>query len=612
MLSQATRKPGLDPEKIKSLGEEAGQAFRKTVELNSKSPEAWLALFKHHTGRKEKEQAQEVLLEIQLELSSDQVQPVLAKCYEMMGRWFDAETMFQTIYNANPGNLRLVQQLAIFYLGPGYQQPDRLAKATPLINRLMRAGAEGELSAGDRKLLWARRKAAEMLASTKQYQQLLLAERLLASNSQEGLLPTEDRLRMAQILSPRPEPVSRLKAVHLLEEVKQDQRLNLSSELVLGKLYFAVGEWGKCEKQMREVISRFPDSVPARDSYIRMLLERGAKRDITQAGKTFKKLQELAPNNPRTLDLLVRISNKTGKQKQAQAVLTRMIPKIEDPKNIDEKLIPLLRLVASMLVELEDLEEAEKIYRLLATNEPSSIFQLAKFLGIHRDVDACFELLQEIYSVEKIPAMVQLAIGVLRVQRDEVGDKYDKLVQEWLDRTLLENPDSIGLAILQSDFYDVQKKYSKSAALYQQLLTRSDLIGSSRAVVLNNLSYLLAIKDSSEEGEADPLELVQEAVQILGPTADILDTRAVVFIARKQYQLAIQDLELSVTDNPSAAKYFHKAIAHLLAGENKNAIEAWEKGEQKGLAPEELNQLEHTRYEEMKSRIEALRSRSAA
>ena len=39
----------------------------------------------------------------------------------MGGRvWFDAETMYLTLYNANPDNLQLAQQLAMFYMSPGY------------------------------------------------------------------------------------------------------------------------------------------------------------------------------------------------------------------------------------------------------------------------------------------------------------------------------------------------------------------------------------------------------------------------------------------------------------------------------------------------------------
>jgi tetratricopeptide (TPR) repeat protein len=126
-------------------------------------------------------------------------------------------------------------------------------------------------------------------------------------------------------------------------------------------------------------------------------------------------------------------------------------------------------------------------------------------------------------------------------------------------------------------------------------------------VVLNNLAFLLALAGPSAASDVDPLKRVQEAAQIMGPNSDILDTRAVVLIARKQYKQAIHDLELAVTDNPTDAKYFHKAQAHLLAGENAAAVQAWEKAEELGLTRDSLNRMEHDRYEEVKAKINQIR-----
>jgi len=121
--------------------------------------------------------------------------------------------------------------------------------------------------------------------------------------------------------------------------------------------------------------------------------------------------------------------------------------------------------------------------------------------------------------------------------------------------------------------------------------------------VLNNLAFLVALTGKSAATEVDALKLVQEAAQILGPNSDILDTRAVVLMARGEYKPAIQALELSVMDSPTPAKYFHKAVAHLRAGENRAALEAWRKGEGMGLSRESLNRLEYNLYDQIKGEI---------
>jgi tetratricopeptide (TPR) repeat protein len=534
----------------------------------------------------------------------------LARSYEVLHRWFDAETMYREIYEANPEDLGRVQQLAAFYTGPIYQRPDRGAKAAPLINKILKAGAEKKLPPNDGNLLWARRMAARILATTNDYQSMRNAEKLLASNSQDGNLLIEDKLAMAEILAPRPEPLSRLKAIGLLEEVAKVQPLNEHAEIQLGDLYYAVGSnWSKYSAQMQKAIGRFPNSVEARTAFVRKLLNRGDKGSLDEAARQVSKMREIAPNAPATFELTVRLASKLGKQQQVRNELVSRIPKIQDIKELDEAQARGIAGFGSLLVELGDLDSAEKLYTDLAARVPSMNFELAKFLGERRDPQKCFDKLQEIYKPENVNEVLAVALAVVRAKRDKVGEKYDEQIQRWLDAGLRENPDSITLLVTQADLYDLQKKYDAAAETYTKLLSRPDLKDIRRAIVLNNLAFLLALSDSKAGGN-DPLKLVNEAADIMGPNSDILDTRAIVLTSQKNYRGAIADLELAVTDNPTASKYYHKARAHFLAGENKAAVEAWEKGESLGLTRDSLNRMELEQFDELKTKIDQLRKTS--
>jgi cellulose synthase operon protein C len=428
---------------------------------------------------------------------------------------------------------------------------------------------------------------------------------------QNGALPIDDQLKLAQILASRPEPISRLKAINILEKIAGTQKLNQENDLVLGKLYFAVGDWAKCQKQMHQAIGRYPASADVRAAYLGMLLDHGDKRSFDEASQQLVKLKELAPGDGRTLQLTVRTAGKLGKQQDARNELLRMLPVVKDPKDVTDKQVPLLTFVASLLVELNDLENAEKIYRILAARDPSKNLDLAGFLGVHRDVGQAFELLGKSYSSDKADDVARAGITISRARRDEIGDKYDAQIQGWLDRALLENPDSMPLLMLQAELCDVQKRYDDGAAVYRKLLKRQDLVGVSRAIVLNNLAYLVTLAGTSSQADADPMKLIEEASQILGPTTDILDTRSAVNIANKQYQKAIRDSEYAVTDSPSPSKYFHLAAAHLYAGENKAAIEAWDKAAELGDIKKDLNRLEYDRFEDVKTKIDQLKSQNS-
>lgn len=612
MLARCSEAANLSEAKKDALMVEAGKAFQQSVELGPDSPDAWLAVNTFYALRKDPESAQASLKQAQLELSDDLLVAVLARSYEVLGRWFDAESMYVSAYHASPDNYRLAQQLATFYLGPGYPLTDKVAKATPLVNQLLRAGAEGKLPANDASLTWARRTAAQILADSKQYQELLKAESLLTSNLQNGALPIDDQLKLAQILASRPEPISRKKAINILEKIANTQKLSQDNDLALGKLYFAVGDWANCQKQMRKIVVRYPSSADVRAEYIGMLLDHGDKRGFEEATQQLTKLKDLAPGDGRTLTLTVRVAGKTGKQQEARAELLRMLPVVKDPKDVTDKQVPLFAFVASLLVELNDLDNAEKIYKILAARDPDkNNLDLAGFLGRNRDVGQAFELLNKSYTSDKAPDVTRTAIAVVRAKRDEIGDKYDAQVQGWLDRALLENPDSVPLLMMQAEFYDAQKRYEDAAAIYRKLLKRQDLVGVSRAIVLNNLAYLVTLAGSNAQADTDPLKLIEEASQILGPTTDILDTRSAINIASKNYQKAIRDSEYAVTDSPSPSKYFHLAAAHLYAGENKAALEAWDKATELGDIKKDLNRLEYDRFDDVKSKIDQLKSQNS-
>jgi tetratricopeptide (TPR) repeat protein len=611
LLARCSDTSSLSDSKKDAFLVESGKAFQRAVELDPDSAEAWMSLVTWQALRKDMDKAQLALKHAQLALGDDLLIGVMAKSDEMLGRWFDAESLYSTAYHLNPDNLRIAQQLATYYLGPGYPLPDKAAKATPLVNQILHAGADGKLPPDDPSLMWARRTAAQMLADTKEYQQLLKAENLLTSNLQKGALTADDQLKLAQILASRPEPLSRLKAISLLEKLAVNKRLSADDELTLGKLYFAVGDWTQCRRQMVQAVSRYPTSADIRTAYLGMLLNRGDKRSYEEASSQLAKLKETAPGDPRTLQLNVRLAGKTGKQQEARAELLRMLPTIKDPKDLTDKQIPLLSFVAGLLIELNDLDNAEKILKLIATHDLDKSSELAGFLGQYRDVGQSFDLLGKSYAPDKADNTVRTAIAILRARRDEVGDKYDSRVQAWLDRALLENPDSMPLLMLQAEFNDVQKHYDDSATVYRKLLKRQDLTGITRAIVLNNLAYLVVLSDAGAQADTDPKKLIDEASEILGPTTDVLDTRSVIYIAQKDYQKAIRDSELAITDAPSPSKYFHLAVAHLYAGENKAAIEAWDKAIELGDIKKDLNRLEHDRFEEIKSKIEQLKGQGS-
>ncbi|MEM8865391.1 MAG: tetratricopeptide repeat protein [Planctomycetota bacterium] len=605
-LLRAAASPKLNDERKAEVRSQAEEALAKAVELSPENREAWLARIGLLVDVKRPLEAEKTLREAQLALPEDQQGLLVARSYEWLGRWFDAETAYKQLYERDTDNLAITQALAAFYLGPRYPLPNKEAKATPLLNKLMKAGVQDEELENSTTVLWARRTAAGLLAQDKDYQKLLDAERLLASNVVDGRLSAGDRLLMARILASRPEPQSRVKAIRLLEALQRNQILSVADALRLGQLYYATGDWDACRGQMIETIARNPAVPSIRETYIKMLLEKGGAGNVSDAARQLKKLQELAPQAPSTLQLVVRVAGKLGKQKQALAAISKLLPR--DPKSAKpEALISLARL----FTDLGDLKRAEALYRAAANRQPTANLFLADFLGTHRDVGQAFELLDSLGDEVSQQLRIRTGLVIVRSRRDEVGDAYDGRVNTWLEKALREDPESIPLQLQLAELRDMQQEYSEAADIYRDLLKQPELEGSARAVVLNNLGYLLALSADDAKSAEEAMGYVSEAIDILGPQADILDTRAVVYTALGQYQAAIADLELSVTDNPSASKYFHMARAQMLADNMSRAVKAWEQAVALGLSRESVAVVEREQFDELEQKISGL-SQSAA
>ncbi len=608
-LTQASGLEADKSERKKTLIDEAGVAFAKAVEIDPTSSENWLALVGYYAATGEGVKADDTIRSAQLALPEDQNLLMFARCYEMVGRTIDAESLYRLALEGaeEAERARVSRMIAQFYLGPTYKRPDAVEKATPLVNSILKDAAEGTISVDDASAQWARSTAAKLLARSGGYQDLRNAERLIASNSDNGVLSLEDRALMAEILAPRPEPVSRMKAAKLLEEIGSNQQLSREAEMALARLYFALGEWRKCREQMLDIIGRYPNDPNVKLTYIEMLLQRGGPSEIDLAVRQVQRLQEIAPNDVATREMLARVAFEKGKKKEAAQAVIGMLPR--DSSKIDAKQIPLLKRVAGRLIEFDDLTRAQKLFELAAklggVNEQMA---LAQFIGERVDVEQGLDAMEKLRDDLTAEQLVQGGLAVLRVaevKNEEVSPEAIAQVKGWLERGLREDPELIALKLQQAELYDVQHEYEKATEAYRALLDRKDLTGVGRAVVLNNLAYLLALSSDDDSAISEASRLVTEAVEILGPGTEILDTRAVISIAGKRYDDAIEDLKLAVIDNPTASKYFHLATAYTLSGQDGLAKQAWEEAVDRGLSRDNVSRLEKDQYDQTKQKVEA-------
>src|SRR6185295_4492181 len=115
------------------------------------------------------------------------------------------------------------------------------------------------------------------------------------------------------------------------------------------------------------------------------------------------------------------------------------------------------------------------------------------------------------------------------------SEHYER-VEQWINKALLEEPGFRPLELRYAEFKEMQGQYDEVERVYRKLIDAPDTDAMLRGVALNNLGYILAMQEPPKEGG---LPLIEQAIQILGPVRDVLDTRAMVYMAQGDVKKAL-------------------------------------------------------------------------
>jgi len=564
--------------------EKAEQALRRGVELAPQVTQSWLVLISLLLAADKRPEAVAALQQGAAQVPDKHRQALLSHGYEMLGESEKAEQAYRAALEAEPENLSRIRAIASFYLGRQYTGSDRVGKATAYLNKILSAENTTDKDAAN--VAWARRSMAKLISTQGTYADLNRALQLIDQNEIDGRLEYDDLLAAAEILARRPEAVSRRQAARYLKQASQRRGLSLRHQLLLAQLYNQLDDWTEARALMLEMLRTHEDDPRVLGTYCAMLLQRGK---VQQAERRLPRLEELAPDEPSTLTLKIRLLAAQGQAEKAAQLVLREMPPEPTPADADR----ILRIAA----ELEAIgahDHADRLMQQYVALRPAGAVQLARLQGRRGEIDAAMKTLQRAARVLPKLDLARIALVVIRTRRGEVGSKYDGLIGGWLrEAAAAEGTGVMDLLLQQAAFADLRGEHEQQAELYRSVLERSDLQGDHRAMVLNNLAFNLALRDRADEGA---MKAIEEAISIRGPTGALLDTRAMVHLALGHTGDAIADLNLAIADRPRATRYFHLALAHLMAGDKQAAHNAYQEAQRRGLDPLKLSALEKDKH----------------
>lgn len=600
--------------------DEGEAALKKAVALQPANPDMWTALLNFYMINKKSAEVEETLRQAQLELDEEYLTLLTAQQHRLFGRFAQAENILKSAYKDRLDEPAVAQRMAEFYLGWADQEDsirqeaanrgapaDKLppagaahrGQAAPYLNRILRAANEDKAKQGDPTVAWARRQAARLFSLSGNYQDSLKAEAMLSAAVENNSATTEGQDLLIDILNRRGDPASRERIVELLQKIQQQRGLAADRELLLGKALNDLGDWDACQKQMEGAITRNPDDAALRVGYVEMLIDR---QDFALAERWLPRLTNLPSAAQAIPQLKVRMAAAKGDKAEVRKMLTSMTPALTV---LNPQQLQIVHAVGLLADSVGDHEYALQLIAEYSRRVPGNDMELAQFTALYGDLDAGLAMLEQLFPAN-MDQVLAIMNQVLRTRRATDAAKVDAAVNRMVSKARRDDPEAARRMVLEAESLEIQERFDDAIAAYKAILARDDVPKFVRATAINNLAFLLAMKKQDLD---QALEGVNEAIEIIGPISDILDTRALVYLHRGDFADAVKDLQLAVKMGATASKYFHLAQALLGAGDQAGALAAWDKAEAKGISAKTVPGVEVDDFDQTKAKIEAVRAK---
>ncbi len=601
--------------------DEAEKAFQKASQLDEKAPEPWVALVQFFVGAGQKDLAEKALASAREKIPAAEAPLALAECLEILGKSDEAGQQYVLALKQKPDDPAIVRRVAIYHIRKG-----ELPQAAEQLARII----GGQVKATPQQLAEARGALARVRADQGGYQNLLEAVRLVDENLAAAPASTDNLRLKARLLAAYPQTAKRLEAVAIFEKLVEDPR-NAAAEdrFRLAQYYLASGDWPKTRRQMLALLAAQGSEPRYVAAYAEMLLEH---KEPGEAQRWTDRLEQIAPDNPRTAQLRAEVQFRAGKIDEAIETLTKFVDKAPAgspdrsartvaaaaqlegmasrsgtvpvfagyPRSGSAKTglspsagtgtVPVFVPAKTGLSPSRATGKAESLYRQYVKENPKQGLVLAGFLGRQKRFDEALQLAEEA-SPSAEPPQIALACEVLLRQPGLTPAQVNRLaavVSAALEKYA--RPAPLLLVLAQARVQ--QEKLAEAEALYREILQKEP----DNAAALNNLAELLALSGRQLD---EARTLIEKAVALAGPNTSFLDTRASVYLALGDPEKALADLTEAAAQAPRAAVYFHIALAQRKTGNKEAAAEAMKQAQNLGIRPESLQPLERPAYAEL-------------
>lgn len=550
-------------------------ALQRATELAPERVDCWLELIRQQLRQGKSKAAEETLGRAKGALEGVNRSWVEAATAEMLGQQDEAERAYRAATQAAPADPRVARLLSEYLIRRGKIVPAR---------QEMRRIVDMPEAVGTTSLYWARRSLLRHTSAGIDWKDLMELCDLIALNTdpQGNLTPDDARVEFA-VLMERDEPEAWRRAVAIIDDLGRRQRLDADQQVLRAWLLDKLGNWTEAREALVDIAADEECSPLVIATLVEQLLEHG---EMISARTWAVRLRERAPDAPMTLRAEAQLAIAANDREAAADSARKLIPTG-----------PLTTENASWLVKTAELVEklgfpkaAEKLLVECAAVTPEGSVALARFLGRQRRTDEAMTTLESSWGQLPAVTLLDAGIEILSKNGEQPSAEADAKLVQLGERARRADPESTTLRLVDAAIRESVGDVAAAERLYRELLDDPAITAPLAARVANNLAKLLV--DSERADEAMPL--VERSMEQLGPHPTVLDTRALVWLARGDTTRAIADLQESLLDR-SAVKHLHMAVARFEARQISDCRAALQAAETLGLRQERLAAAELAR-----------------
>jgi tetratricopeptide (TPR) repeat protein len=319
--------------------------------------------------------------------------------------------------------------------------------------------------------------------------------------------------------------------------------------------------------------------------------------DVAGAQDWLAKLQAVSPDAPGTLRFVAKVAKAQGDDSAVALALERLMP---DVRVTDANASRML-MSAMVVDELGFHEEAGRVFDECAGLAKDGVLLQARSLGRRHRTKEAIALAETVRGEVSPQAFLETLLAISRYS--DADPESDALAEvERIAATIRrENPGAAEVAFSAATLEDAFGRTSRAMKAYRDLLGTQDLDPRLRGLVSANLAFDIAHPETADEAT----KLIDAAVAELGPTTDLLDSRALVRLAKGQNRQALEDVSDAILLQPTPRNFLHLAVIRAAMGDLEGAGDALATAREKALDEERLSPDDRRRLEKVEAAIKA-------